>query len=858
MTGRSSDVAVDSSNSEIELSPSNCAAANDPPQSLPDQRASFSLQSNTLSFRHTMSLQQEAPVERVDILSMKPMRRVFYEMERRRLERSLEGYRAEPGWGARFAAELVVVLVAFILLSNSIGRNVLAQLFPDKNNQAVFLVVPSVVTGLLIIVALIRISFRRRSAISTLAVTALLIGVVWIIWLYNPADKWPAASLKNIIMVSVIVASIEVLLLLIYVLTHFGYPCMLKRVHPDFLIKHWWRLQPVDEENAFGYSYQRYGLFSLNRNICNYHGDVDSKGRPHGFGVWTDDSRHGEILKGVWMSGYPMGPFVSREFSSGSVSVCRRILWASTRAEPGIDCKYIFPHRIDSCLYGLASVECSVSGYFFNHLPKVRELVTRTSSFEQAIDHFKREFEKTDEELVNGESFVGSKRDACRKDCPAAPPALRLRLLTSFGALERGSSQLATLKDETVATETGFLELLPPQPCCENSDMLWQGEGARDGKSGRVYSCGHASSITAAPSYLMPVRNAEALVYLHGYNCPISSAIKRLGQMLALGQFPLWIRPFVFSQGTGSALTYHAARDCLVDYAPDLADFVSQLRGAGFRRIHFLVHSMGARLFCDALPFMIQDSLVRIRASTHTTSISAMSTPAGTFSSDTAVQSLLRITGTCIFNRLTMHAGQEHVGMATFISSAFPARTREERATETSAVSDSVSPLPCHPIIDLEAAQDSKGDRMTLLNVILVNADYPLDKFRYTVLPSLLEYCERVTVYSDSRDGALMWSELFNREKALGKFVGTLSCVDEQSGHTYGEAYVDVMDTTHMDQNVHQLRHNFFNLNVQVVSDIAEIVQSCTPAAKRSTRLTKTGRGNVFTFLSPPSFVKNN
>ncbi|KAF4688776.1 hypothetical protein FOZ60_002442 [Perkinsus olseni] len=794
MTGRSSDVAVDSSNSEIELSPSNCAAANDPPQSLPDQRASFSLQSNTLSFRHTMSLQQESHQLKGWTSSV-----CFYEMERRRLERSLEGYRAEPGWGARFAAELVVVLVAFILLSNSIGRNVLAQLFPDKNNQAVFLVVPSVVTGLLIIVALIRISFRRRSAISTLAVTALLIGVVWIIWLYNPADKWPAASLKNIILVSVIVASIEVLLLLIYVLTHFGYPCMLKRVHPDFLIKHWWRLQPVDEENAFGYSYQRYGLFSLNRNICNYHGDVDSRGRPHGFGVWTDDSRHGEILKGVWMSGYPMGPFVSREFSSGSVSVCRRILWASTRAEPGIDCKYIFPHRIDSCLYGLASVECSVSGYFFNHLPKVRELVTRTSSFGQAIDHFKREFEKTDEELVNGESFVGSERDACRKDCPAAPPALRLRLLTSFGALERGSSQLATLKDETVATETGFLELLPPEPCCENSDMLWQGEGARDGKSSRMYSCGHASSITAAPSYLMPVRNAEALVYLHGYNCPISSAIKRLGQMLALGQFPLWVRPFVFSQGTGSALTYHAARDCLVDYAPDLADFVSQLRGAGFRRIHFLVHSMGARLFCDALPFMIQDSLVQIRASTHTTSVSAMSTPA-----------------------------------------------------------DSVSPLPCHPIIDLEAAQDSKGDRMTLLNVILVNADYPLDKFRYTVLPSLLEYCERVTVYSDSRDGALMWSELFNREKALGKFVGTLSCVDEQSGHTYGEAYVDVMDTTHMDQNVHQLRHNFFNLNVQVVSDIAEIVQSCTPAAKRSTRLTKTGRGNVFTFLSPPSFVKNN
>ncbi|EER02134.1 hypothetical protein Pmar_PMAR028513 [Perkinsus marinus ATCC 50983] len=714
--------------------------------------------------RHNTSL--NGPFKKVDILSHKPMRHVFYEMEHRRLERSLEGYRMEPSWGARFAAELVVVLVAFILLSNSIGSNIVGQILREKNTRALLLVVPGAVTGFFIAVALISIALRKRSAISTLAVVFLLIGVVWIIWLYNPADKWPAPSLKNIIIVSVVVASLEVLLFLIYVTIHFGYPYMLKKVHPDFLVKHWWRLHQVDEENAFGYSYQRYGIFSLTRNICNYHGDVDSEGRPHGFGVWTDDSRHGEILRGVWMRGLPMGPFVSREFSSGSVSVCRRILWASTRAEPG-----------NECSYGVASVECSVSGYFFNHLPKVKELLTSTDDFIFVLDHFKREFESSTEELAKGEGFIGSERDACRKDCPAAPPALRLRLLTSFGALERGSSQLIALKeDETGITGTGFMELLPPETCGQDSDNKEQ--YYYSGRT-RTFSC---------------------------------------GQMLALGQFPLWIRPFVFSQGSGSALTYHAARDCLPEYAPDLADFVAKLRTSGFRRIHFLVHSMGARLFCEALPFMVQDSLLQIRACSYGTSNSAKSTRAGSLEGTRA---------------LSCRTGRH-----------------------------SISSAPGPAVVDLEAAAASTAphsdvDRMTLLNVVLVNADYPLDKFRHTVLPSLLEYCERVTVYADSRDGALMWSELFNREKALGKFVGTLACVERDNGQSYGEAYVDVMDTTHMDQNVHQLRHNFFNLNVQVVSDIAEIVESCTPAAKRSTRLTKTGRGNVYTFLSPPSFVKN-
>ncbi|KAF4748641.1 hypothetical protein FOZ62_007281, partial [Perkinsus olseni] len=96
----------------------------------------------------------------------------------------------------------------------------------------------------------------------------------------------------------------------------------------------------------------------------------------------------------------------------------------------------------------------------------------------------------------------------------------------------------------------------------------------------------------------------EALVYLHGYNCKISSAMERLGQLMALGQFPLYIKPFIFSQSTGMALTYHWAMWSLPVFAGDLSDFVFELRKAGFLRVHFLVHSMGARLFCEALPEM--------------------------------------------------------------------------------------------------------------------------------------------------------------------------------------------------------------------------------------------------------------
>lgn len=94
--------------------------------------------------------------------------------------------------------------------------------------------------------------------------------------------------------------------------------------------------------------------------------------------------------------------------------------------------------------------------------------------------------------------------------------------------------------------------------------------------------------------------------------------MERLGQLMALGQFPLYIKPFIFSQskcrecvvsirchhhhvvvvvnsGTGMALTYHWAMWSLPVFAGDLSDFVFELRKAGFLRVHFLVHSMGAR-----------------------------------------------------------------------------------------------------------------------------------------------------------------------------------------------------------------------------------------------------------------------
>ncbi|KAF9577604.1 hypothetical protein BGW38_007084, partial [Lunasporangiospora selenospora] len=101
-----------------------------------------------------------------------------------------------------------------------------------------------------------------------------------------------------------------------------------------------------------------------------------------------------------------------------------------------------------------------------------------------------------------------------------------------------------------------------------------------------------ASALTASRA------GYEALVFVHGYNCALTYGIGRLGQLLSLGEFPPYIKPFVFSWPSSTTFGYFNAKTvgCSDDVAKDLRQFVDDLKEAGFRRVHFLVHRSEAHL----------------------------------------------------------------------------------------------------------------------------------------------------------------------------------------------------------------------------------------------------------------------
>ena len=73
--------------------------------------------------------------------------------------------------------------------------------------------------------------------------------------------------------------------------------------------------------------------------------------------------------------------------------------------------------------------------------------------------------------------------------------------------------------------------------------------------------------------------NMEAVIFLHGFNSPISDALKRVAGLWTLSDFPPHLKPFVFA-GPGRELTYFNAKACVegAGCEPIVNDFVNFVR----------------------------------------------------------------------------------------------------------------------------------------------------------------------------------------------------------------------------------------------------------------------------------------
>jgi len=396
---------------------------------------------------------------------------------------------------------------------------------------------------------------------------------------------------------------------------------------------------------------------------------------------------------------------------------------------------------------------------------------------------------------------------------------------------EGGSSGVSIASDDG-DSDSGSMNRLAVQDPSNNNGSGSDGGGRSsvDNKARRRKRLDHAGLVVDGWRQVLDIGTSsltasragyEALVFVHGYNCPLTYGIARLGQLLSLGEFPPYIKPFIFSWPSSTTMGYYNAKrvGCSDEVAKDLRQFLDDLRAAGFRRVHVLAHSMGARIVLSALRKGFLNGVLAEREVVDVEP-SAMSN---------AESSPLRPRKTVRYR------------------DTLPGRP-QGRASAGRGASDG------------SLGSDDVSAPIQLATFTLLNPDADLDVFLEEDYWSLSRFCPHITLYADAHDGALFWSEVLGRKKSLGRQPRTLIYAPTQE-----VLDMDVIDTTSLDVNIHSIRHNFFNLNRMLVDDLYDVVVLGHRAREREGRLSSrwtfsedgVQNGSVYTFLCAPSYVVN-
>ncbi|KAF9572987.1 hypothetical protein EC968_009192 [Mortierella alpina] len=710
-------------------------------------------------------------------------------------------------------------------------------------------------------------------------------------------------TIKKAKIVLIVLALLEGLTLGVVFLLRVAYPRIILRAK-WLNCRRWWRIRETPKPLSISVNYRTI-MFSylswdpdeyrLQRSSVSYVGEFDELGNPHGLGEWTDHTYTGEALQGIWEHGVPVGPFKSQEYGTGNAFSNIRIGFCKNSTDKNTSTTFNSARDSRGISYGAASVECSISGKFFHHLPYVRimgDAVLRSDLEKKIKDDvaapaavltYPLSFLSTfAESLQSRPSIRGSFRGASSpRSAPLSksvvirytdrgisiPGYIRSRRKTDLNSVTVRrvcpphlgiEGQPLTAIDSREARVGGSSSPVPTptlvlpsgvegtSSASITSDDSDNGAGKRhvtlDGslesedrdhrhsidreRRRRMSQVGltvegwrHVLDVDGRVSSAQSASRAgyEALVFVHGYNCPLTYGIARLGQLLSLGEFPPYIKPFVFSWPSSVTMGYFTAKSvgCSDDVAKDLQQFIADLREAGYQRVHVLAHSMGARIVLSALRKGYLNGVLAEREV-----VDAESVFASAVGSDTELRS-----------RRTVRYRDSMPGH-------YYGRSLSSRSLE---IENSAGPIQ-------------------LASFTLLNPDADLDMFLEEDYWTLSKYCPHITLYADAHDGALFWSEVLGRKKSLGRHPRTL--IYAPTGEVLD---VDVIDTTSLDVNIHSIRHNFFNLNRMLVDDLYDVVVLGRRAGEREGRLSSrwtfspdgTENGEVYTFLCAPSYVVN-
>ncbi|EAN30970.2 hypothetical protein TpMuguga_03g00235 [Theileria parva strain Muguga] len=305
------------------------------------------------------------------------------------------------------------------------------------------------------------------------------------------------------------------------------------------------------------------------------------------------------------------------------------------------------------------------------------------------------------------------------------------------------------------------------------------------------------------------VRALEAWIYIHGFNVKCSDSLGIFAQIISFGNYPQYIKPFVFSWPSGNKLTQF--KEAIVSSTcPKTVDtFIRMLQALlvnNIRDVHIMAHSMGATMFLGAFTQILNSkeySDLFLPLNEHRNS---------------ANPKLKILTVTLLNPFYPVH---------DFIQNDYPKlKLYCSHITIYSDINDKAL-----KIAELITGKKRLGRCVNELYTLEEPVDSSLEK-RCTLgsimLPFTLEEVK-----------TLKKNKKHNRE-----------IIETRKKKHWLD--VDVIDTTCLGSNVHALRHSYWFLNREVIEDLRDLIVNRKRAQDRTSRLDRS-LGNTWVYRVAPS-----
>lgn len=239
------------------------------------------------------------------------------------------------------------------------------------------------------------------------------------------------------------------------------------------------------------------GALEVKKKRFSYHGETNSSGVPHGYGTWTSEWQFGEVLSGLWDNGAPVGPFRSRECKTGSSFANLRIGIATVSEGYHSQNTKVSPLR-----FGVACVECSISGKFFKDLPAPQLLM-----------------------------------DPFNKD--VAPISFKTAIENVFHINDFCDSNGGKTHEIKIKCNSKGFHVSGYQPEKSRKQLHFLLNSNPD--TDQV-----ARPFFSIKDWIQLEKENEVLIFIPGFNGSLAGSTASFGQMLGLGTLPSRIKPFVF------------------------------------------------------------------------------------------------------------------------------------------------------------------------------------------------------------------------------------------------------------------------------------------------------------------------